>query len=490
MPLSLTRTLIPRAFAALGVAAVCIICGWAITQHSKLAMIPVGIVVGIAIVLVIAQLGVTALLLWPPLGVIAYPLSRHLPGSPYVTFDRLWIFGLLILCISLPKAVRHDRASKRMLTALALLTAVIGIRTFFTSASSLYPERVWIDSLVLPMILFIVVRRVVIVTPNALEKIAFSLTITCLMLGLVGIGEQLFGFELATLSGSTVRVDTVVDVIRLSGPYDVPEVYGLTLLLCIGASMYWTIMRPRPPLVRAAGFSVVGIGLLASFFTFFRVDWISAVILVFVILGLRPGRYGRALAIVAFTLPILVFGFIELEQIRVVSERVTNTSNIENRLATYEQGFQMFEAHPWFGVGATRYADVSILLPTVYVGGQPSVASPHSSFNNTLVEDGIFGFIALLLAVRAIVLLIHALNRERDSEPDTLLAAMLVGTTIAYLLYSLSLTMIPYAPCNEILAILLGLGAGRLDQRLIKPPRDEAPVEAVPPPPVPVAALR
>jgi O-antigen ligase len=161
-----------------------------------------------------------------------------------------------------------------------------------------------------------------------------------------------------------------------------------------------------------------------------------------------------------------------------VSSRVGNTENISTRFATYEQGLQIFEGHALFGVGATRYNDVAAALPSVYSGGAKSEPFPHSSFFLVMAEDGVAGLIALLIACAGVWGLVHALNRASYSRPDAVLAAALAGTGAVYLIYSLSLTMLPYSPPNEMIAILLGLAAGRLDflRRRDPPPVRAAPV--------------
>src|SRR5581483_10587879 len=138
MPASLHRTLLTRALAAALGALLCASIGWGLTQSSKVALLPMVIGAALALWLIFAELGLTALWLWPPLGVITYPLANHLPGGKYVSIDRIWVVGMLVLLLSQPKVRAHVRASRRALLGFAVLTVVLGVRAIVTPASSLY----------------------------------------------------------------------------------------------------------------------------------------------------------------------------------------------------------------------------------------------------------------------------------------------------------------------------------------------------------------
>jgi O-antigen ligase len=462
MPVSLTRTYLQRALLMALVAGACSISGWGLVAHSKLALIPVGILAALALMAIFSAIGLKALWLWPPLGVVMSPFSSHL-GNKYVTFDRVWVGGMVVLLLTLPKVRAHARASRRMLIALALLTAVIGVRSALTSYGSLYPVRIWVDSLVIPLILFSLVRRAVGLDERLAERVAFSLVVAGLLLALIGIAEHLGGFSLAKLAGGTPRFDSDIGQVRISGPYGDPEPYGLALISCLAASMYWLLARPRTGWLRFAVLGVVGLEVVAIFFTYFRVGWIGALLVLLAAVGFRPGRYGRAIATLLVAALVAVPVVVAFESSSTVTDRVDNTQNIWTRFAIYDQAWQIFKGAPVFGVGAQRYNDVAAPLPTVYVHNQPSQPYPHSSFFEVLAEDGVVGFIALLFAAAGIWGLVHALRRAARSSPDAVLVAVLAAASLSYLIYSATLEMLPYSPPNELFAILLGLAAGRLD---------------------------
>jgi O-antigen ligase len=117
-----------------------------------------------------------------------------------------------------------------------------------------------------------------------------------------------------------------------------------------------------------------------------------------------------------------------------------------------------------FGVGALRYNTVASQLPPVDVHGVQSVPDPHSSFLEVLAEDGVIGFVALVWAGIAISRLVHDFRKQATDPADAVLGGVLVGAAVSYLLYSLTLEMLPYGPSNQFFALLLGLAAGRLER--------------------------
>jgi O-antigen ligase len=290
------------------------------------------------------------------------------------------------------------------------------------------------------------------------------------LLAAIGVAEHFTGFTLATLSESEARVEASRGIVRISGPYAVPEVYGLSLLMCLAGTFYWLLMRARSAGAVTAVTALVALQVLATFFTFFRVGWISAIVVVVAATGLRPRRYARFVGTLVVAIAVVGLAFSFLERIPTVSSRVGNTDNIAARIATYEQGLQIFSSAPVFGVGATRYTDVAGTLPQTFVDGVGSVDSPHSSFVGTLAEEGAVGAIALLAVLVATWRLVGALRRRAYARADRVLYGAVVGAATAYLLYSLSLTMLPYGPSNVLMALLLGIVAGRIDRTAVRSP--------------------
>ena len=80
-----------------------------------------------------------------------------------------------------------------------------------------------------------------------------------------------------------------------------------------------------------------------------------------------------------------------------------------------------------------------------------------------LAENGVVGEAAILLLSIAVVNLLIALRRYPGLR--VLYACVLAGT-VAFLVMSLTLTILLEAPAVLMFAVLLGVGAGRLDKEV------------------------
>jgi O-antigen ligase len=457
-----TNQLVSRVLACLCLTLVSIGIGWTMSGHTHhtYSVVPVAALVFFAIMLVVAELGTRALLIWIPLSVFFYPLASRMPGAPIVTFNRIWIGAMLILLATLPP-LKASKPTRRVIAGLTILAVVYGTRAIFTPEQRLYVIRLSVDVLVLPLVLFLVVRRGVGSDHRLTERIAFALMVTGAILGLLGVAEHFAGFQLASLSGSQARFDAGINQVRVSGPYPVPETYALSVLMCLAATTYWVQLRLRSRYL--VGGMAVALQLAALAFTFFRVAWISAVIILFIAVAFRPRQIGRTLRVSAGFGLIVAIAAVQLSQLPVFTSRVDNTENISSRLGSYDQAIQIWRTRPWTGVGIEQYPTAAAAMPTVYVNGANSEPNPHSSFLAMLAETGVVGFAAILGAAVAIAGLIRAMNRRRWTHADALLAACVLGAGVAYLLFSVSLSMLHYEPSSELFAILLGMAAARVD---------------------------
>jgi O-antigen ligase len=146
-------------------------------------------------------------------------------------------------------------------------------------------------------------------------------------------------------------------------------------------------------------------------------------------------------------------------------ERTTNTYNIYGRLATYEQGIQLFKSEPLTGVGIDQYHAVVTDRAPVVFHKVKSVTYPHSSFIGVLAEQGLFGFVPLVLLSCGIWLVLRRLRAVASTSEEGVLAGSITGAAAGYLIMSLTLTMLPYEPSNAFFAAFLGMTVGRLDVR-------------------------
>jgi hypothetical protein len=428
----------------------------------KPALLVLGILVACAFFGMFIYLGSNAVLIWPVAATGGYLLQ--IPrNTAALTFDRVWIGGLLAYIALNPRRVPRTAATRLLIFALLWLVVSFGLRSAWTSLSLSGALKIWVDAIVLPTILFVACERYCLLGTVHLRRIAGSLMIAGGILGAIGIAERIAGFELATLTGGSVRFDAAIDATRISGPYPAPEPYVLSLAVCLAATLYWILTRTRGsrfgwPLI-LVGLQVTGIAL-----ALFRAGWIAGILVVLASFGYRPGRFGRTFGITALIVVLALGATTQLEGNKTVAARVNNTQNISGRLATYKEGLEIFGSAPLFGVGVDRYLEVAQTRSPAEVWGVQAVQYPHSSYVGLLAEQGAVGFLPLVLLSYAVWRLLVALRavsfRSRDA---TVLLGTVTGAVLAYLIMSLTLTMLPYEPSNTFFAAFLGAACGYLD---------------------------
>jgi O-antigen ligase len=443
-----------------------------VTLGQKNALLLLGILVGSAFLGMFLFLGSTAVLIWPVAATGGYLLQ--LPRSNViVTFDRAWIGGLVAYIALNQRRIPRTAATRLLCFALLWLVVSYGLRSATTTVSLDGPLRTWVDAIVLPAILFVACERYCLLGADRFRRLAASLMIAGGVLGAIGIAERIAGFELATLTGGSARFDAAVDTTRISGPYPAPEPYVLSLSICFAATLYWILTRKRgSPIgwaLTLAGLEVAGIAL-----ALFRAGWIAAILVVLASFGYRPGRFGRAFALTALAAALALAATTQLERNKTVATRVNNTDNISGRLATYKEGVEIFRSAPVFGVGVARYNAIAQDRPPELLWGATAVQTPHSSYVGLLAEQGAVGFFPLLLLSYAVWRVLAGLRAVSfRSREATVLLGTATGAALAYLIMSLTLTMLPYEASNTFFAAFLGGACARLDA-LTRDARDAA----------------
>ena len=119
------------------------------------------------------------------------------------------------------------------------------------------------------------------------------------------------------------------------------------------------------------------------------------------------------------------------------------------------------QASPVIGVGIGQAPVVQQKQGLFTFDGQQAALTIHNSFLTVLAENGVVGEIALLLLSIAVVNLLLAVRRY--TRLRVLYASLLAGS-VGFLIMSLTLTVLLEAPAVLMFAVLLGVGAGRLDR--------------------------
>jgi O-antigen ligase len=404
-----------------------------------------------------------ALLAWIPLGALAYPWVRFPREQPVVTFDRLWIPSLLLATVLAGR--RSGGAPQARAVAVALGWLVVAITTRIALGIALGEDLLvrsaWVDGLLLPAGLFMAARRLLNDTA-ACRQLAVACTVAGAVLAVTGIAQRIWGFELASLSGGAPRYDSFVQLVRVSGPYSTPEVYGLSLSICFAATVYW--LQARRGLARALGVVVAGLEVAAIGLTLFRAAWIACALILVATVTVRRERSARLVGLTAIG-ALLIVGSQLAGNVDVLSERLSDSSNIYGRFATYQQGLEIFRTAPLTGIGVNRFAVAQEQVSAVAVGGIRAVETAHSTYVNVLAEQGLLGFLPLLALTVAVWVLLRSLRSRMADPEDQLALGAFCGASLAYLVMSLTLTMWPYGSSNAFFLIFLGAAAGRADAR-------------------------
>ena len=420
-----------------------------------------------ALVLVIFAGALTTVLapcfaIWLAVTGVAYPFLRYPFHSVHtlITFDRAVVPALAIGALFMQTRT-PSRDSSRVARALMVLVALVGLRAVTSPGVDERAASLDRRGARLPSLVFLVARQVG-GTAAGQRRIVTALVFAGTTIAVVGLAEHFGGFNLASYSGGVPRYDQAIGLVRIAGPYAEPEVYALALLCCFGATLYWTIAK----LSRfwMAGWIAAGLEVAALGLTFFRTAWIAAAIVFVGALAVRRGQVGRRLMVGGILVACLYGLFVELQQnSSTFAVRVGNTSNVYARLATYEEGWQIFSSHPLVGVGLDRYTPTALARSTVTVHGFPAVPAPHDSFLEILTEQGLVGFLAVVIVIWSLTRLLRAFRRKAISRLDGLLWVTGLFVAIAYTLMSVSLAMFVYGPSNSFFMVIIGIVAGRLD---------------------------
>jgi O-antigen ligase len=411
---------------------------------------------------VFSFLGSLAIIVWPVAATGGYLLG--IPRDhPVITFDRVWIGGMLAYIALNPRRTGRSAFTRPLVVGLLWLVVGYGLRAFATSANLGGPGETWLDAIVLPAILFFACERFCLAGIDRTRRLAGALMVAGGVLAAIGIAERIWGFQLATVRGGNVRFDVAIDLTRISGPYQAPEPYALSLIICFAATLYWIQSRRRGDSFRWA-LVFAGLQVTAIALVYFRAAWIAAVVVLIAAFGIRPGRFGRLFAVTGIVAALALAATSQLQESKSFSTRANDTTNVYGRLAAYKQSFELFRSAPVFGVGVNRYHDVAFTQPPETVSNIKAPPDPHNSYTQLLAEQGIVGFLPFLLLSYGVWRLVRGLRAASfRSKEALLLTGPVAGAALGYLIMSLTLAMLPYEPSNAFLAVLLGAASARLD---------------------------
>lgn len=463
-----TRLDTSKAIAIGAVAVACLVMGATLASGPALGghrFVRAAIVAGplLAVgVLVLVDLGPKALPIWVAVSPLAYPFLRYpFHRGGYVTFDRVAIFALFLILLRQARPAARHPAGDLLRNGMIVLAVVYGARLLLAPYGGITEVRLWVDAMVLPIVAYSVTRRVVFERGD--DGVIGALVVAGVLISVISIAELVVGFSLAGFSGGTAVFDALAGIQRVSGPYASNAASSTAALVCLAAAIYWT--RQRSGDARIAGVVAVVVITAGALASFHRAAGIA--VLALLILGTVPGARNRSARYVAISMVglALALGFYAIsgsvEHSAFFQGRVTSTANVTGRFASWDQSVAIFKQAPVVGVGVGQAPVVQEQQGLFTFAGQHAALTIHSSFLTVLAENGVIGAAAFLLLCLAVVGLLIELRRSINLQG--LYAAVLAGS-VAFLIMSLTLTMLLEAPAVLMFSVLLGVGAGRLDR--------------------------
>ena len=105
---------------------------------------------------------------------------------------------------------------------------------------------------------------------------------------------------------------------------------------------------------------------------------------------------------------------------------VVGSESGEGRLSTYAQAYQLWQQHPWLGVGPGNFGPASTGYPDPATVEHPPIV--NNEYLELLAETGLVGFLTII-ALLGVVISRSVIALRRATDP--LLRATLIGTTAA-----------------------------------------------------------
>lgn len=444
--------------------------GAALAQGSIPSFVFAGVVSGAALLVIVGRLGIAALLLWAGADEVLAPFLRFPTARAVITFDRVWLLACLATLVFTHRSLAFSRPVRLLLVAFSIFGFEYGVNAIITfiSTGDITAPTIWVDTYVLASITFLVTTWLM-TDRSHLRKLIIALTIGAVINSLIGISEQIYGYSFAANYNTVSRQVFGSSLLFISGGFEGPEQFAMSLLVAEAGALY-LLQTVRGKLRRLLATLALIIICVGTALTILRSAWVAEVIVAVISLTFRPRRRSRLFWITVAVIGIGIVASLQFSQDSAPSptteafQRHTfSNEDFFSRLATYRQGWNIFLTNPLFGVGVQQYMPNALRAPIEVVGGHASVPEAHNSFIGVLAEQGVVGFaLFLFLILAGWRMLAAAFGSARDPH-DQALVACAIGASVAYLFMSLVFQMLPMAPSNAFLALLLGCVAARLD---------------------------
>lgn len=348
-----------------------------------------------------------------------FPIANQiLSALPFITMERL-MFALIVGVVAI-KAILRRGVQRKVIgleVAIACFLIYATLSLFSATSKASFTHDVWfLLQYAIPMFMFMVGRRMQ-WNEQQVKKLLLVLTVTGVLLALVGILQSLLGIDWFAAQDQNV---TQGHKDRAHGAFSNAHTYIATLFIFLALSVMQFGMC-KDALLRAALLFAIMLMALGIVLGQTRAAWFGAGVGMIVIMirdpSVRPLIVtGGMLGIMAGTAVM----FLMIDQLGFFIDRVTNLTTMASRLVTWATSVNIISHFPIFGVGfgaeaflnIKRYYFASFMgLPQQYA---VYLQVPHNEYLHVTV---LLGFLGLAIFLFILINLLVRLFRV-DSDTD------------------------------------------------------------------------
>jgi hypothetical protein len=382
---------------------------------------------------------------------------------PNPQYDRLYILILFLYLFIIKNEIDIFKSSYSINSldkALLVYVIFIFISILF---SFMYkgPIRFAIDSIIVPILLYIIAKRLV--KNQVILKELFPIVLI-LLLVLSGIGclERLTERDILKVLDSR-SFEELGDLFRVNGPFRMAEEYGIVIIILI---LYIYTMRDIFLDIQRRWITVSSmyLGATAIVYTLTRGVWLSFIGGILYVIG-KKSKGKLFLYIILISILYLSYSiFLPFINQDIAKDRISNKGTIYARIATYKSALNMFLDHPLIGVGYGCYTETYERYPIryeKYYNGVVSVRTPHNNFLGILAETGIIG---LFCYISLFIIILRYCNYLQKNNNDSLLyqyGIFMSSATWSYLIAGIGLDVTHQSGyINKLYFLFVGLLSG------------------------------
>jgi len=214
----------------------------------------------------------------------------------------------------------------------------------------------WLNSSVAPLVAYIFAKQSI-KTSKQLKLLTFSFVGVLAYFAVTSFGEH---FEIPSMVWPRAILDRTIMMPyfgRSRGPFFQPGIFGMMIGMLFLVNVFLLTRRHNMMITLGLWANLV-LSALGLLYTYTRGGWVATVMGLLFLAVLRP-RF-RKLVFVGVLVGLVVssIGITSHDKDDVLSERLENTSTIENRLGFLASAVRMIQINPLFGIGYFRYMDL------------------------------------------------------------------------------------------------------------------------------------